>query len=171
MTGFFWSCFYKAEAVCLISARQPRARPDLLSAEGLKAATVLGDHVTERRGSRTEANPPSAAAFRLLTLQHHIPSLEGRGRTWMSHGGRGMGSGRGMDGSRVSQGQRQSGELGWMQPNEFFHSAAAPDRRHHLGILSIQTSPSPSPAAPNQPLLFSFFILFTSIFILLLREI
>ena len=67
----------------------------------------------------------------------------GHGGEWAGHGGEWM-----------SQGQRQSGELGWKQTNEFFRSLPAPDRWHHLAVLSIHLTPTfPSSTQPTYLLL------------------
>lgn len=59
----------------------------------------------------------------------------------------------GHEGEWMSQGQRQSGELGWKQTNEFFRSLPAPDRWHHLAVLSIHLThhPPPPPPQPTNP--------------------
>lgn len=60
-------------------------------------------------------------------------------------------------GEWMSQGQRQSGELGWKQTNEFFFILSLP-RTAGITLLSCQsTSPPPQPAPlllPSSPPIF-----------------
>lgn len=89
----------------------------------------------------------------IATLHRHLPKIGDGGCGWGGVSRCWGVSGQGTDGSGCLKVNGRAANWGGSNPNEFFHSLAAPDRWHHLGVLSIRHH-RPPPSTLNKPLFF-----------------
>lgn len=85
----------------------------------------------------------------IITLHRHLPKIGGGGCGWGGVSRCWGVSGQGTDGSGCLKVNGRAANWGGSNPNEFFHSLPAPDRWHHLGVLSIQHHHPPLPPSTN----------------------